>query len=186
MNEIVCQFSIERARLSSSGPREAASSSLIRSPGSSSVSSVSPRTQVHKAVLGEMVLAQNQAGEGPGCLGAGLMPWPRPAFGSSITCCRPRMIPRARVRNMARRAFASRDFALSTLEIVVDEQSADPREPFVSIPWNLVYDERPAKHKPAFQTGKTTERWRPFWSIRYNLTSGLCVEPLKRMPTWSR
>ena len=73
---------------------------------------------------------------------------------------------------------------LNALEIVVEEQSADPRA-FVSIPWNLVYDERPAKHKPAFQTGKNTERWRPFWSIRYNLTSGRRVEPLKRMPTWS-
>ena len=57
---------------------------------------------------------------------------------------------------------------LTGLEIVVEEQSADTRA-YLSVPWNLVYDERPAKHKPAFQSGKGTERWRPFWSIRYNL-----------------
>ena len=67
---------------------------------------------------------------------------------------------------------------------MVEEQSADPRA-YLSVPWNLVYDERPAKHKPAFQSGKGTERWRPFWSIRYNLTSGRRVEPLRRMPVWS-
>src|SRR5262249_31736592 len=66
---------------------------------------------------------------------------------------------------------------LISLEVVVEEQSADPRA-FLSIPWNLVYDERPAKHKAAFQKGPGAERWRPFWSVRYNLTSGRRVEPL--------
>ena len=39
------------------------------------------------------------------------------------------------------------------LEVVVEERSADPRA-FLSVPWNLVYDERPAKHKAAFQKGQ--------------------------------
>ena len=75
--------------------------------------------------------------------------------------------------------------SLTGLEIVVEEQSADTRA-CLSVPWNLVYDERPAKHKPAFQSGQGTERWRPFWSIRYNLTSGRRVEPLRRLPVWSK
>ena len=70
------------------------------------------------------------------------------------------------------------------LEIVVEERSADAGT-FLSVPWNLVYDERPAKYKAAFQKREGTERWRPFWSVRYNLTSGRRVEPLKRLPLWS-
>jgi WD40 repeat protein len=70
------------------------------------------------------------------------------------------------------------------LEIVVEERSADAGT-FLSVPWNLVYDERPAKYKAAFQKGEGVERWRPFWSVRYNLTSGRRVEPLKRLPLWS-
>jgi len=67
------------------------------------------------------------------------------------------------------------------LEVVVEERSADANT-FLSVPWNLVYDERPAKYKAAFQKGEGAERWRPFWSARYNLTSGRRVEPLKRLP----
>ena len=70
------------------------------------------------------------------------------------------------------------------LEVVVEERSADAKA-FLSMPWNLVYDERPAKYKAAFQKGQGVERWRPFWSARYNLTSGRRVEPLKRLPLWS-
>ena len=70
------------------------------------------------------------------------------------------------------------------LEVVVEERSADAGT-FLSVPWNLVYDERPAKYKAAFQKGQGVERWRPFWSVRYNLTSGRRVEPLKRLPLWS-
>ncbi len=69
------------------------------------------------------------------------------------------------------------------LEVVVEERSADAGT-FLSVPWNLVYDERPAKYKAAFQKGQGVERWRPFWSVRYNLTSGRRVEPLKRLPLW--
>ncbi len=71
---------------------------------------------------------------------------------------------------------------LISLEIVLEELAADPRE-FLSVPWNLVYDERPTK--AAFQKAQGTERWRPFWSVRYNLTSGRRVDPLKRVPLWS-
>ena len=42
---------------------------------------------------------------------------------------------------------------LISLEVVVEEQSAEPRS-YLSVPWNLVYDERPAKHKAAFQAGR--------------------------------
>ena len=42
---------------------------------------------------------------------------------------------------------------LISLEVVVEEQSADPRT-FLSMPWNLVYDERPATYKAAFQKGR--------------------------------
>ena len=69
------------------------------------------------------------------------------------------------------------------LEVVVEERSADANT-FLSVPWNLVYDERPAKYKAAFQKSDGAERWRPFWSARYNLTSGRRVEPLKRLPIW--
>ncbi len=71
------------------------------------------------------------------------------------------------------------------LEVVVEERASDPRS-LLSMPWNLVYDERPTKHKAAFQTGKSVERWRPFWSIRYSLTSGRRVEPLRRLPVWDK
>ena len=53
------------------------------------------------------------------------------------------------------------------------------------MPWNLVYDERPTKYKAVFQSGQGVERWRPFWSVRFNLTSGRRVEPLKRRSLWS-
>src|SRR4051794_32062820 len=38
------------------------------------------------------------------------------------------------------------------LEVVVEERAADART-FLSVPWNLVYDERPAKHRDAFKEG---------------------------------
>src|SRR5262249_44576126 len=68
--------------------------------------------------------------------------------------------------------------------VVVDEHSADPGT-FLSVPWNLVYDELPEDHELDFQAGEGEERWRPFWAIRYKLTTGRRVEPLKRLPTWS-
>ena len=52
-----------------------------------------------------------------------------------------------------------RQSGLISLEVVVKELANDPRE-FLSVPWNLVYDERP--NKAAFQKGQV-ERWRPFW-----------------------
>ena len=71
------------------------------------------------------------------------------------------------------------------LEVVVEERASDPRS-LLSMPWNPVFDERPTKHKIGFQIGKSVERWRPFWSIRYNLTSGRRVEPLRRLPVWDK
>ena len=70
------------------------------------------------------------------------------------------------------------------LEIVVEEGSGDPGA-FLSVPWNLVYDEYPEDHELDFQAGEGKERWRPFWAIRYNLTTGRRVEPWKRLPVWS-
>ena len=70
------------------------------------------------------------------------------------------------------------------LEIVVEEGSGDPGA-FLSVPWNLVYDEYPEDHELDFQAGEEKERWRPFWAIRYNLTTGRRVEPWKRLPVWS-
>jgi Tetratricopeptide repeat/AAA ATPase domain/Bacterial tandem repeat domain 1 len=67
------------------------------------------------------------------------------------------------------------------LEIVAEERSEDPKA-FLSVPWNLVYDKPPTG--AAFQNARDTERWRPFWSVRYNLTSGRRVDPLKRVPLW--
>ena len=73
---------------------------------------------------------------------------------------------------------------LVTLEIVVEEDP-DQVEQFLAIPWNLVYDQRPARYKDAFQTGQGVERWRPFWAIRYNLTSGRRVDPWRRRSDWT-
>ena len=38
------------------------------------------------------------------------------------------------------------------LEVVVEERSTDPGT-FLSVPWNLVYDERPEDYEPDFQAG---------------------------------
>jgi hypothetical protein len=73
---------------------------------------------------------------------------------------------------------------LAALEIVVEEDP-DQVEQFLAIPWNLVYDQRPARYKDAFQTGQGVERWRPFWAIRYNLTSGRRVDPWRRLSDWT-
>ena len=72
---------------------------------------------------------------------------------------------------------------LVSLEIVVEDGRA-PKT--LSVPWNLVYDERPDNHKAAFEAGRGRRAWRPFWSVRYNLTSGRRVEPLKRLPHLER
>ena len=73
---------------------------------------------------------------------------------------------------------------LVALEIVVEEDP-DQVEQFLAIPWNLVYDQRPARYKDAFQKGQGVERWRPFWAIRYNLTSGRRVDPWRRVSDWT-
>ena len=113
--------------------------------------------------------------------GSHLTSWRRPVSGSTTTSCRPRMKRPGRSAAGWRNCGSSSE--LIGLEVVVEERAADPRS-LLSVPWNLVYDERPAKHKAGFQTGKCVERWRPFWAIRYNLTSGRRVEPLTRLPVW--
>jgi tetratricopeptide (TPR) repeat protein len=135
---------------------------------------------VRKA-LGDVVYAQNQAGDGPV---AG-----EPAYALAEAGFRlyNYLLPSEDETARKVRKWLDelrKEPGLDALELVLEERSADPRA-YLSVPWNLVYDERPAKHKPLFQTGKSTERWRPFWSIRYNLTSGRRVEPLKRLPTWT-
>lgn len=70
------------------------------------------------------------------------------------------------------------------LEVVVEERSADSAT-CLSVPWNLVYDQRPAEQRFAFQSGQGVERWRPFWGVRYNLTSGRRVDPSRRLSLWS-
>ena len=138
-------------------------------------------TRTVRKALGEMVSALNFAGDGAAA-------W-EPAYGLAEAGFRlyNYLLPSEDETAKKIRRWLDelrKQSQLDALEIVVEEQAADPRA-FLSVPWNLVYDERPAKHKPAFQSGKSVERWRPFWSIRYNLTSGRRVEPLKRMPNWS-
>ncbi|QEH32543.1 WD domain, G-beta repeat [Aquisphaera giovannonii] len=69
------------------------------------------------------------------------------------------------------------------LEVVVEELSEDPAS-YLSVPWNLVYDDYPEDHEAEFRAGRGAERWRPFWAIRYALTTGRRVEPLRRSPSW--
>jgi tetratricopeptide (TPR) repeat protein len=180
MNEIVCQFSNREGQVE-----------LLWSSGGGffkpyaiagvQLGELRESTQQVRKALGEMVFAQNQAGAGP-------VPWEGDyALAEAGFRLYNYLLPSEdETARKVRRWLEElrKQSGLNALEIVVEERSADPRG-FVSIPWNLVYDERPARHKPAFQTGNSTERWRPFWSLRYNLTSGRRVEPLKRMPTWS-
>ena len=121
----------------------------------------------------------NQAGEGP-------PPW-EPSFELAEAGFRlhNNLFPQAdETARKVRRWLEDlrKQSGLISLEVVVEELAADPRE-LLSVPWNLVYDERPTK--AAFQKVQGTERWRPFWSVRYNLTSGRRVDPLKRVPLWS-
>ncbi len=63
--------------------------------------------------------------------------------------------------------------AVESLEVVA--------EGVIPIPWNLVYDRRP--DAAAFRTGGTDPaRWEPFWGLRYDLSGGPRVSPLRRFP----
>jgi hypothetical protein len=140
------------------------------------------QTADHSAreALASLVFALNQAESGP-------PPW-EPSYELAeagfrmFNCLLP---PEDETAHKVRRWLEDlrKQSGLNSLEIVVDEHSAEART-VLSVPWNLVYDERPAKYKAAFQKGQGVERWRPFWSARYNLTSGRRVEPLKRLPLW--
>ena len=63
--------------------------------------------------------------------------------------------------------------AVERFEIVADGMR--------QVPWNLVYDRQP--DEAAFREGTQLERWRPFWGLRYDLSAGRRVQPLRRMPT---
>ena len=69
------------------------------------------------------------------------------------------------------------------LEVVLEERSTELGL-VLAVPWNLVYDQPAIAAKAAFLHGKDTERWRPFWGVRYKLTSGRRVEPWRRAPVW--
>lgn len=139
-------------------------------------------TRSVRKALEAMVYALNQAGDGPA-------PW-EPSYELAEAGFRlhnyilPTEDETARKIRRWLEELRKRS-KLIGLEVVVEERASDPRS-LLSLPWNLVYDERPTKHKTGFQTGKSVERWRPFWSIRYNLTSGRRVEPLRRLPVWDK
>jgi len=140
--------------------------------------SISEKPSCREA-LERLVFNLNQAGEGP-------PPW-EPSFELAEAGFRlhNNLLPKAdETASKVRRWLEDlrKQSGLISLEVVVEELAADPRV-FLSVPWNLVYDERPTK--AAFQKVQGTERWRPFWSVRYNLTSGRRVDPLKRVPLWS-
>ena len=131
-----------------------------------------------REALETLVFALNQAGAGP-------PPW-EPSYELAeagfrlFNCLLP---PEDETARKVRRWLEDlrKQSGLIGLEVVVDERSADAGT-FLSVPWNLVYDERPAKFKAAFQKEEGAERWRPFWSARYNLTSGRRVELLEAAP----
>ena len=63
--------------------------------------------------------------------------------------------------------------AVELLEIVAEGE--------IAVPWNLVYDRRP--DPAAFKGGSDDPaRWRPFWGLRYDLSGGRRVSPLRRLP----
>src|SRR5262249_3020651 len=43
----------------------------------------------------------------------------------------------------------------------------------------------PDAYRDAFLGGEDRERWRPFWGVRYDLTCGRRVEPLRRQARWA-
>lgn len=66
---------------------------------------------------------------------------------------------------------------VDTLELVVES-------PW-SLPWNVIYDQAP--DEDAFlENDDSSERWMPFWGLRYNLAGGRKVDPLRRMPMLSK
>lgn len=68
---------------------------------------------------------------------------------------------------------------LTRLEIV--HKGTQP----LTVPWNLVYDTMPDEQ--AFLSARESPaHWRPFWGIRYDLSGGKQVDPLRRMPWWNK
>ena len=88
------------------------------------------------------------------------------------------------IRNWLESLAAEPDRTRPGLEIVVEDNASIPANE-CAIPWNLVYDAEPDEDRDGFRRGHNPERWRPFWGIRYNLTSGRRVEPLRRQAIWT-
>ena len=74
-------------------------------------------------------------------------------------------------RNWLESLRATKD--VDTLEIVVECPWA--------MPWNIVYDQPPDK-EAFLSENQGTSHWKPFWGVRYNLTGGRKVSPLRRLP----
>jgi len=68
----------------------------------------------------------------------------------------------------------TRTKAVDTLEVVDNRPG--------TIPWNVVYDRKPDE-QAFLANDESTTRWKPFWAVRYDLTAGRKVNPLRRMPT---
>lgn len=62
---------------------------------------------------------------------------------------------------------------VDTLEIVVES-------PW-TLPWNVIYDQEPDEDEFLEQT-PSPDHWRPFWGLRYDLSGGRKVDPLRRVP----
>ncbi|QEH38433.1 WD domain, G-beta repeat [Aquisphaera giovannonii] len=142
------------------------------------------RAEARKArdALERLVLAHNEAGSGP-------PPW-EPSFDLATAGFRlyRKLLPGGdrtalKVRGWLAGLRARPGPGPLGLEVVVEERAADPAT-FLGVPWNLVYDEDPDDREEAFRTGGSAERWRPFWAIRYALTTGRRVEPWQRAPAW--
>ena len=149
MNEIVCQVGIRRARSSSSGPRAADSSGLTSSPGRN-WASCARRPDRSAGALEALVCALNRAGDGAAA-------W-EPAYRAGRGGLPPLQLPAA---ERGRDGQEGPPLAGGAAEAVGADRPGSRRrgavgrpEAFLSVPWNLVYDERPAKHKAAFQTGR--------------------------------
>ena len=65
---------------------------------------------------------------------------------------------------------------VDTLEIVVES-------PW-SLPWNILYDQEPDE-EDFLVNDDSSDHWKPFWGLRYNLAGGRKVDPMRRMPLLS-
>ncbi len=134
-----------------------------------------------RKTLETLVVAQNEAGDSPA-------PWDLAyqlaQAGAELFV---NLIPSTdqTATNVLRWLNGIKRYNMPALEIILEDRANDPNAT-LSIPWNLVYDERPSQHKLAFEQAQEHEHehWRPFWGLRYNLTCGRRVESLRWKPAW--